>query len=396
MANIDRFIRYAKIFTDADAESHITPSNPNEKELGELLVKELLELGVKDAHMDEWGNVYGHIPGEGYTIGLNAHMDTALEVSGKNVKPRIISNYDGKDIKLNDQYTLSPASFSKLNECVGKDLVVTDGTTLLGADDKAGIGIIMSIVEYFYLHPEIKHHPIAVCFTVDEEIGEGPDHFDVKKMNAEFAYTFDGSFVDVVNYKNFDAQELKISVKGVAIHPGEGKGKLVNALGVLNQLLGYLNPKDTPYEANMDEGYWHIEWINGTSEYCETKMILRDFSKQGLAKRYAQVEKGRNELLKYYPTAEIKLELRDQYENMESYVKKDPRPVDLIDRVLKDHGYTPRYLAIRGGTDGATFSKMGLVTPNLGTGSYNHHGRYEFLVIQEYEELIQIGIDLLK
>ena len=236
MKNLERFIKYAKIWTTSDENSHTTPSAEREKDLSRVLVEDLKELGVKDAYMDEWGNVYGHLSGEGTKIGLNAHIDTATNISGKDVKPQIIKNYQGGDIKLNDEYTLSPNDFPHLKECIGSDIVCTSGDTLLGADDKSGIAIIMGVLSYFKEHPEVKHHPISICFTVDEEIGEGHLHFDVNKMDAEYAYSIDGSEIDSIDYENFNARSAEVTIRGVAIHPGEGKGKLINALMLLNEL----------------------------------------------------------------------------------------------------------------------------------------------------------------
>ena len=251
MDPVQRFINYAKIDTQANDTTGTTPSTEKQKNLGTLLVKELLELGLEDAYMDEWGIVYAHLKGEGDRIGLNAHQDTALEVTDTNCNPQIIRNYDGKDYHLNDKYVLSSAEFPSLKNHIGKDLVVTDGNTLLGADDKAGIAIIMSVLEYLHDHPEVKHHNISVSFTVDEEIGEGPLHFDLDKMQADYAYTIDGGDISNIDYENFNAQQVHIHVEGVSVHPGEGKNALINALLVLNELINTFPPKETSLEPLM-------------------------------------------------------------------------------------------------------------------------------------------------
>ena len=397
MTALERFIKYVKIDTQADDRSGTTPSTEKQKNLGRVLVEELLELGLRDAYMDEWGNVYAHLDGEdGDRIGLNAHMDTALEVTDENCNPRIVKSWDGNDIKLNDIYTLSSKEFPVLKKHVGKDLVVTDGNTLLGADDKAGIAIIMGALDYLQNHKEIKHHPISVCFTVDEEIGEGPLHFSVEKMKADYAFTLDGGDIDTINFKNFNAQQAHVIIEGVAVHPGEGKNALINALVLMSEFISSLPQNETPYDANEDEGYWHLNTINGSSEKCECYMILREFDKDKLNNRNKQLFDIKEKLLKKWPKAKIEVEVVDQYENMEEYVKKDPRPVNKAVDAIKALGLEPKFQSIRGGTDGATFSKMGLVTPNLGTASANHHGRYEFLVVQDMYKMIDIVVEILR
>lgn len=396
MENIKRFIRYAQIDTQSDDTSGKTPSTEKQKNLSLLLVKELKELGLSDAYMDEYGVVYAHLHGEGERRGFNAHVDTALEVTDTNCQPRIIQNYDGRDIPLNEKYVLSSQQFPSLLKHIGQDLVITDGNTLLGADDKAGIAIIMSALAYLHEHPEIKHHSLSIAFTPDEEIGEGPAHFDLKKMAADYAFTIDGSEVDCIDYENFNAQSVKVFVRGVAVHPGEGKNALINAILVLNELIDQLPPKETPFDAGKDDGYWHINSLNGSSEYAELDMIIRDFDKEKLIKRAVIIEEAAKKLQVKYPKINIEVKIKDQYENMKPYVDKNPQPVLVAEKALRNNGIAPRSSKIRGGTDGATFSKMGLVTPNLGTGSYNHHGRYEYLVIQEFEKMIDVVIDMMK
>lgn len=396
MAHIDRFLRYVKIDTQSDDTTGTTPSTEKQKNLSRLLVEELKELGLSDAHMDEYGIVYAHLKGEGDKIGLNAHIDTALEVTGANVNPQIHKNYDGGDIVLNEKYTFSPKQFPILNNFKGCDLVTTDGNTLLGADDKAGIAIIMNALEYFHDHPEVKHHNISVAFTVDEEIGEGSKHFSLKEMDADYAFTVDGANIDGVDYENFNAQGFEMEVQGVSVHPGEGKGKLINAILVMNDFLNMMPKNDTPFEAGDDDGYWHVNDMNGSSDKMQLSMILRDFCREKLEKRDEIIKNNIELLLKKYPGISIDYSFKEQYENMRPYVDKFPKPVEVAKSALKKNGLQPISTKIRGGTDGATFSKMGLVTPNLGTGSYNHHGRFEFLVIQQFEKMIDVVIDILK
>ena len=396
MKNLERFIKYAKIWTTSDENSHTTPSAEREKDLSRVLVEDLKELGVDDAYMDEWGNVYGHLPGEGTKIGLNAHIDTATNISGKDVKPQIIKNYQGQDIKLNDQYILSPNDFPHLKECIGSDIVATSGDTLLGADDKSGIAIIMGVLSFFKEHPEIKHHPISICFTVDEEIGEGHLHFDVKKMDAEYAYSIDGSEIDSIDYENFNARSGEVEITGVAIHPGEGKGKLINALMLLNELINMLPKNDNPFDSEGYEGYWHLENVEGNSEHVKADFIFRDFDLDKLIARTDLLEKCINNLADKYPNCQFKYQINEQYFNMRQYVEKRMEIIDKAKEAMRENGINPKSTPIRGGTDGATFSKMGLITPNLGTGSYNHHGRFEYLVVDEFNKMIDIIISIFK
>lgn len=396
MAKIDRFIRYAKIDTQSNDKTGTTPSTEKQKNLSKLLVEELKQLGLSDAYMDEYGIVYAHLKGEGDKIGLNAHIDTALEVTGEGVNPQIHKNYDGGDIVLNEKYVLSPKQFPFLSRFKGCDLVTTDGNTLLGADDKAGIAIIMNALEYFHEHPEVKHHNICVAFTVDEEIGEGAKHFSLGKMGADYAFTVDGALIENVDYENFNAQGVEIDIQGVSVHPGEGKGKLINAILVLNELINMMPKNDTPFEAGEDDGYWHMNEVKGSSDNIHAELILRDFCREKLEKRDQIILENAKVLMNKYPSININVSIREQYENMKPYVDKNPKPVELAKAALRKNGIEPQSTKIRGGTDGATFSKMGLVTPNLGTGSYNHHGRFEFLVIQQFEKMIDVVIDILK
>lgn len=397
MKNVYNFIKYAKIDTQADDKSGLTPSTEKQKDLSRLLVEELKELGLKDAYMNEYGIVYAHLKGDSdLTIGFNAHVDTALEVTNANTNPKIIYNYDGKDIYLNKDVILSSEEFPHLKKHIGKDLVVTDGNTLLGADDKAGIAIIMGMLSYLHEHPEIKHHNIAICFTVDEEIGEGPLHFEVDKMNADFAYTIDGGDISCIDFENFNAKGVNLLVEGVSVHPGEGKNALINAVLLMNEFINDLPVGETPYEANEDEGYWHINSLTGSSDRMELDMILREFDKEKLLAREKGVIESVNRIQQKYPKAKLTLTIKDQYENMRPYVDANPLPLEFARNALIKNGLTPKHTKIRGGTDGATFSKMGLVTPNLGTGSANHHGRYEYLVIQDFLKMIEIITDIVK
>ena len=394
--NLDRFLRYVKIDTQADDNSLNTPSSEKQKNLSRLLVEELKEIGFEDAYMNEYGIVYAHKKGKGkYKIGLNSHVDTALECSDENVKPQIINKYDGNPIILNDTYSMDIKTFPILKNHIGHDLVVTSGDTLLGADDKAGIAIIMSALKYFHDHKEIDHHSISIAFTVDEEIGKGSLHFDLKEMDADFAYTIDGSEINDVAYENFNAYGVDLEIKGVSVHPGEGKDKLINPINLFIEIMSMIPPKDCPYYANEDEGFYHYGDLSSHGDLLKFDFIVRDFTVEGVNQRINNFMAIVNKVKEKYKEAIITVNVNKQYENMKNYVK-DFTPVKLAEEAIKKVGMTPTNKKIRGGTDGATFTKMGLFTPNLGTGSYNHHGRFEFLDINEFNEMIEVLINIIK
>jgi tripeptide aminopeptidase len=389
--DLERFVRYCEIDTQSDDTSITTPSAMKELNLSKLLIKELGEMGIK-GEMDAYGRVYAKLPGEANLdpIGLNSHVDTALEVTGTNVKPRYIENYDGGEIRLNEKYTMSPTDFPRLSHYVGTGLIVTDGNTLLGADDKAGLAIIMATVEYYVKHPEEKHHPICLLFTPDEEIGRGPEHFDAKRFGAVYAYTLDGADPDIIEDENFNAAHADITIEGVSIHPGEAKGKLVNALHLANEFDDMLNPQERPELTEKREGFNHLLALNGTAESCTMHYIIRNHDKAKLEHQKDEFLTAERVLSKKYPKAKITLTLKDDYRNMHEVFEKDPRAVIHADQVFAALGITPRHEPIRGGTDGATFSFLGCPTPNLGTGSYNHHGRFEYLSVKDFRQMIEI------
>ena len=395
--DLERFVRYCEIDTQSDDTSTTTPSAMKELNLSKLLVKELAELGIK-AEMDEFGRVYAKVPGDPALdpIGLNSHVDTALEVTGTNVKPRYIEHYDGGVIRLNEKYSMSPEDFPRLKNYIGTGLIVTDGNTLLGADDKAGLAIIMATVEYYVRHPEVKHHPICLLFTPDEEIGRGPEHFNAKRFGAAYAYTLDGAEPDIIEDENFNAAHADIEIEGVSIHPGEAKGKLVNALHLASEFDAFLNPEERPEKTEKREGFNHLLALNGTAESCSFHYIIRNHDKAKLDAQKAEFTHAQALLSARYPKAKITLTLKDDYRNMHEVFEKDPRAVIHADEVYASLGITPRHEPIRGGTDGATFSFMGCPTPNLGTGSYNHHGRFEYLSEKDFKQMIEICKAILK
>ena len=389
--NLERFLRYVKVDTQSDDTSFSVPSAAKELDLTRLLQKELKEIGI-DSYINEFGILYGKLPGEEGLdpIGLNSHVDTALELPGKDAKPQIITNYDGGVIKLNDEYEMSPKDFPTLAEHIGDDLVVTSGDTLLGADDKAGIAIIMAVLHYFVENPQIKHHPICFCFTPDEEIGRGPDHFDAKEFGAKFAYTIDGGIYNEIAIETFNAAHAKVITKGISIHPGEAKDKMVNAQSLAFLFDSMLPPMMRPEHTEDREGFNHLVSINGNVDQAEMHYILRNHDRKILEDQKRQFFAIADELKNQYPGCDVIVEIGDDYKNMREVFDVHPEAIDTAVAAFKALNITPVFNPIRGGTDGATFSFKGCPTPNLGTGSYNHHGRYEYLSVKEFNLMIEI------
>ncbi|MBR6056140.1 MAG: peptidase T [Bacilli bacterium] len=395
--NLERFLRYIKIDTQSDDESTSTPSAKKEYDLLNLLRKELLELGI-EGEITKEGRLYAFLEGEKGldVIGLNSHVDTALEMPGKNVKAQIIENYDGGYIKLNDEYQMSPKEFSSLKGHEGDTLVVTSGDTLLGGDDKAGVAVIMSVLAYLVKNKEVKHHPIAILFTPDEEIGRGPEHFDAKKFGADYAYTIDGDYPDHIDIENFNAAHAGVTIHGVGIHPGEAKGRMVNAisLGVLFDSM--LGQEARPENTDGHDGFNHCGSFTGDVSKAELHYIIRNHDKEKFESQKKKFLEIKEFIEKKYPTAKIDLEMGDDYRNMKEIIDEDPRALNHAVEVFKRMGIEPVHAPVRGGTDGATFSFLGCPTPNLGTGSYNHHSRYEFLSVRDFNQMIEIVKELVK
>ena len=395
--NLERFLRYIKIDTQSDDESTSTPSAKKEYDLLNLLRKELLELGI-EGEITKEGRLYAFLEGEKGldVIGLNSHVDTALEMPGKNVKAQIIENYDGGYIKLNDEYQMSPKEFSSLKGHEGDTLVVTSGDTLLGGDDKAGVAVIMSVLAYLVKNKEVKHHPIAILFTPDEEIGRGPEHFDAKKFGADYAYTIDGDYPDHIDIENFNAAHADVTIHGVGIHPGEAKGRMVNAisLGVLFDSM--LGQEARPENTDGHDGFNHCGSFSGDVSKAELHYIIRNHDKEKFEAQKKKLLEIKEFIENKYPTAKIDLEMGDDYRNMKEIIDEDPRALNHAVEVFKKMGIEPVHAPVRGGTDGATFSFLGCPTPNLGTGSYNHHSRYEFLSVRDFNQMIEIVKELVK
>ncbi|MDR0545192.1 MAG: peptidase T [Odoribacteraceae bacterium] len=395
MAVLERFIRYAKMHTQSDRETGLTPSTPGQLEFAYLLCEEMKEIGMQDASVDDNGYVMGFLPSnagkEVVAIGFIAHLDTSPEMSGRNVKPRVIENYRGEEIALNKEkgYVLSPTIFPELTRHVGDSLVVTDGNTLLGADDKAGIAEILEAMDHLTRHPEIKHGRIAVCFTPDEEIGEGPDHFDVKRFGATFAYTIDGGELGELEYENFNAALVKLTFAGRNFHPGYAKNKMVNSLRVAHEFLESLPKKDAPEQTAGYEGFFHPFSIKGGVEETVMELFIRDFDKESFEWRKGLVEHIVRELSRKRGLP-IQIEMRDQYYNMKEKLEPLRYITDIVKQAMIEVGVKPLIVPIRGGTNGSRLSFMGLPTPNIGNGCHNPHGRYEYLPVSSLEKVVSL------
>lgn len=401
MKILRRFLTYIKLDTQSDENSPTSPSTAKQLVLAKRLVNELIELGLKDAELDEYGIVYATLPANTDkpfpTIGFVAHMDTASEMSGKNVRARIIENYDGKDILLNETLNiiLSSKEFPPLKTQVGKTLIVTDGTTLLGADNKAGIAIIMRMLEKIE-DENIIHGKIKIAFTPDEEIGRGTVNFNVKKFGADFAYTIDGGPIDQINYENFNASSATVEVSGAAIHPGSGKDRLYNSQNLAMEFHGQLPPKSQPLFTEDYAGFYHLTNMQGSVEKTVLHYILRDHD---LAKLHALEQTfqqcGMN-LNNKYAQNFVKVTIKDGYRNMAPLILKNPEVLKVATKAFDTLNIPHSFIPIRGGTDGANLSYMGLLTPNLGTGGYNFHGKYEYAVIEEMLMMVNILSEIIR
>ena len=395
--DIQRFIDYVKIDTQSDDQSSATPSTAKQYNLLKKLQEDLKELGI-DSELDEYGRVYAHLKGEEGLdpIGFNAHVDTALECSDYDVKPKIIENYDGGVIDLGAGYKMSPKEFASLGEHIGDTLITTSGDTLLGADDKAGLALIMAALDYFVSHPEVKHHPVCILFTPDEEIGRGPEHFNLEKFGAKYAYTVDGGIYDAVACETFNAAHADVILHGVSIHPGEAKGKMVNASDLAFAFDKALPEKKRPQFTSGYEGFNHlVSLVSGVDE-AKMHYIIRNHDRSKLEEQKKEFLAAKEAVLKAYPAASIELTIGEDYRNMKEVIDTCPECVEKIDKAYAALGIKPRYEPIRGGTDGAGFSFMGCPTPNLPTGSYNHHGRFEYLSVKEFNIIKSLIIEILK
>lgn len=400
---IDRLITYAQVDTQSDENSNTCPSTPGQLTLGQLLVDELKEIGMQDVTMDENGYVMATLPANTDkqipTIGFLAHIDTATDFTGAGVKPQIVEQYDGQDIILNraQNVVLSPRDFPELNGYKGHTLVTTDGTTLLGADDKAGIAEIMTAMAYLIQHPELKHGKIRVAFTPDEEIGRGPHKFDVEAFGAKYAYTMDGGPLGELQYESFNAAAALVTCKGKNVHPGTAKNKMVNAAKIAMELNSMLPAEEAPEHTEGYEGFYHLTSIEGDVELTELRYIIRDHDRELFEGRKAKLASIVEELQNKYGAERIILQMKDQYYNMREKIEPVKVVVDIAQTAMEKLGIKPIIEPIRGGTDGSQLSYMGLPTPNIFTGGENYHGRYEYvsadnmvLAVQTIIEIVQL------
>lgn len=389
---LDRFLKYVKYDTQSDDKSENTPSTKGQLELAKVIVDDLKEIGIENAYSDEHGYVYASIEGtvkNKPAIGFISHMDTALELTGKNVNPQIIEEYKGGDIVLNDKYKLTEKEYPFLKDLVGHKLVTTDGTTLLGADDKAGVAIIMEIAKFFVENRNLEFGDIKIAFTPDEEIGRGTNFFDVENFGADFAYTLDGGPSAELEYENFNAATAKIHILGKAVHPGSGKNILINALLLSQELNSMLPVNQRPEYTEGYEGFYMLEEINGSSSEAEMVYIIRDFFKDSFKQKKELLEDSVKFLNRKYGDL-ITLEIKDSYYNMKEKIEPVMEIVDLAKEAIKEAGLEPIVKPVRGGTDGASLSYKGLPTPNLFTGGYNFHGRYEILSVDIMKKSFEV------
>ncbi len=397
---IEKFLRYVKVDTQSDDTTGTSPSTMKQHDLAKMLKAELEAMGADDVYYDEEHcYVYAAIPGnsgnnQSPAIGFISHMDTSDEVSGKDVKPRIVENYDGNDITLKEGVILSPKDFPELKNHVGEDLIVTDGNTLLGADDKAGIAEIMTMAETLLQNPDIKHGDIKIAFTPDEEIGEGTAYFDIPRFGAKYAFTVDGGKLGEMEYENFNAAEGVIKVKGRSVHPGDAKGKMVNASLICYEFDSLLPQFQKPMYTEGREGFFHLTEINGSTESATASYIIRDHDEALFNTKKELFMAAAEYLNKKYGEGTVEVTLRDQYYNMIEKIRPHMHLIDNARKVMSDLGITPIDMPIRGGTDGAALSYKGLPCPNLCTGGYNYHGRFEYAVVQEMRSCVDILLGL--
>jgi len=401
---IDRFISYVTIDTESDPNSKTTPSTEKQWNLANKLVEELKAIGLSDVTIDDKAYIMATLPSnvdhEVPTIGFVSHFDTSPDFSGANVKPQIIENYDGKDIVLNAEknIVLSPDYFKDLLQYKGQTIITTDGTTLLGADDKAGITEIVSAMEYLIQHPEIKHGKIRIGFTPDEEIGRGAHHFDVEKFGAQWAYTMDGSQIGELEYENFNAAGAKITFKGKSVHPGYAKGKMINSLLIANDFINELPKDETPQETKGYEGFFHVHHLNGSIEETVLELIIRDHNRKKFEKRkdlIAKIAKKINKkFAKQFGEDIVIAEVKDQYYNMKEKVLPVKHIVDIAEKAMRELNIKPIIKPIRGGTDGSQLSFMGLPCPNIFAGGHNFHGKYEYVPAESIQKATDVIVKI--
>lgn len=397
---IERFTTYAKMDTQSNENNETTPSTPGQFELATLLVDELKEIGMTDVFVDDFGYVMATLPAntdkDVPTIGFLAHIDTATDFTGKNVNPQIIENFDGNDLRLNEalNVVLSSEDFPELPDYKGHTLITTDGTTLLGADNKAGIAEIMTAMDYLIKHPEVKHGNIRVAFTPDEEIGRGPHKFDVERFDAAHAYTVDGGPLGELQYESFNAAAAKVKFIGNSVHPGTAKNKMVNAGKMAAAFINKFPEQETPEHTEEYEGFYHLISVCGDVENTEVSYIIRDFDKQAFTARKATVERFVKEMKEQFGEESVQLEMTDQYYNMREKIEPVKEIVDIAHQAMTNLDIKPLIQPVRGGTDGSQLSFKGLPAPNLFTGGENFHGKFEYISVDNMEKATNVIIEI--
>ncbi|MBO6184951.1 MAG: peptidase T [Chryseobacterium sp.] len=400
---LNRFLSYVKIYSTSDAESESTPSTERQWDIANYIVEELKTIGLEDVSIDEHGYIMGYVPSNlendnQPTIGFISHYDTSPDFNGENVKPQIWENYEGQDLILNKEtnFTLSPSKFESLKRYIGQTLITTDGSTLLGADDKAGCAEIVTAAEYLIAHPEIKHGRVAVGFTPDEEIGRGAHKFDVAKFGAEFAYTMDGGEVGELEYENFNAAGAVVKIHGLSVHPGYAFGKMVNASLLAAEFIQSLPANETPSTTKGFDGFYHLMDVTSDVSECKLQYIIRDHDDEKFEVRKKFMEQKVAEFNAKHGEKTAEVEIKEQYRNMKQQFEGKMHIVDLAAKAMKEAGIEPKIKAIRGGTDGAQLSYMGLPCPNIFAGGINFHGPYEYVALESMMKATEVIVNIVK
>lgn len=399
---LERFLKYVSIHTTSDENTGLVPSTPQQMEFAKILAEELKDMGMQDVSLDKKGYLMATLPSnidkDVPTVGFISHLDTSPDMSGKNVKPRIVENYDGNDIVLNEKenIVLSPKQFPELTMYRGQSLVVTNGLTLLGADDKAGIAEIMTAMDYFIKNPNVKHGKVRIAFNPDEEIGLGAHHFDVEKFGCQFAYTMDGGEIGELEYENFNAAGAKVTFYGTNVHPGYAKNKMVNSMKIATKFMATVPANESPEYTDGYEGFYHLTGIGGDVEKTTVSYIIRDHDRKKFEERKAHLQMLVDKINSEFGDNTATLEVKDQYYNMKEKVEPVKYIVDIASEAIRQAGVEPKVKPIRGGTDGAQLSFKGLPCPNIFAGGHNFHGKYEFVPIQSMEKATEVVKNIIK
>ena len=402
MALLERFLKYVSIHTTSDENTGLVPSTPQQMEFAKILAEELKDMGMQDVSLDKKGYLMATLPSnidkDVPAVGFISHLDTSPDMSGKNVKPRIVENYDGNDIVLNEKenIVLSPKQFPELTMYRGQSLVVTNGLTLLGADDKAGIAEIMTAMDYFIKNPDVKHGKVRIAFNPDEEIGLGAHHFDVEKFGCQFAYTMDGGEIGELEYENFNAAGAKVTFYGTNVHPGYAKNKMVNSMKIATKFMATVPANESPEYTDGYEGFYHLTGIGGDVEKTTVSYIIRDHDRKKFEERKAHLQMLVDKINSEFGDNTATLEVKDQYYNMKEKVEPVKYIVDIASEAIRQAGVEPKVKPIRGGTDGAQLSFKGLPCPNIFAGGHNFHGKYEFVPIQSMEKATEVVKNIIK